>query len=337
MLATTRSVMRYRPTASFFALAFLLFLGSPSGPLAAQAKATEGYVDAGNGVRLFYRLVGTGRDTLVIIHGGPGLSFDYFGHELDPLASRGHALLFYDQRGAGRSTLVHDSAGLQAQRFADDLEAVRRHFKLQSLNTLSHSWGPAVVALYAIRHPERRGRTILLDGIPIRNSELEEVFQQLDASRDTASRRRLKEAEAAMRANPEDPAVCRAYYAIWFHPFFIEPGGPASRRLEACSGSGAALRNSVENVDRYTFPSLGDYDWRRAMAQIQAPTLVIHGDKDVIPVETAREWATTMPNARLFVMRGYGHFPYMEAPEPFFTAVDRFLNGRWPKGAEVVR
>ena len=120
-----------------------------------------------------------------------------------------------------------------------------------------------------------------------------------------------------MRANPEDPAACRAYNAIWFHPFFIEPGGPASRRLEACSGSGAALRNSVENVDRYTFPSLGAYDWRRAMAQVQAPTLVIHGDKDFIPVETAREWATTMSNARLFVMRGYGHFPYMEAPEPF--------------------
>jgi proline iminopeptidase len=241
--------MRYRPTASFSALAFLLFLGSPPHPLAAQTRATEGYVDAGKGVRRFYRLVGTGSDTLVIIHGGPGLSFDYFG-ELDPLASQGHALLFYDQRGAGRSTLVHDSAGLQAPRFADDLEAVRRHFKLKSLNTLSHSWGPAVVALYATRHPERLGRTILLDAVPIRMSELAAAFQQLDASRDTASRRRLQEAEAAMRANPEDPAACRAYHAIWFHPFFVEPDGPASRRLEACSGTGAALRNSVENVDR---------------------------------------------------------------------------------------
>jgi proline iminopeptidase len=324
--------MRCRPTASFTALAFLLLLGSPSRPLAGQTRSIEGFVDAGKGVRLFYRLIGTGRDTLVIVHGGPGLSFDYFGHELDPLASRGHALLFYDQRGAGRSTLVHDSAGLQAPRFADDLEAVRRHFKLKSLNTLSHSWGPAVVALYATHHRERLGRTILLDGIPIRMSELDEAFQQLDASRDTASRRRLEEAEAAMRARPEDPAACRAYHAIWFYPFFIEPGGPASRRLDACSGSGAALRNSVENVDRFVVPSLGNYDFRQVMSRVEAPVLVIHGDKDVIPVATAREWATTMPNARLFVMRGYGHFPYMEAPEPFFTAVDEFLNGRWPDG-----
>ena len=121
--------MRSRPTARRSAWALLLLLGSSTGPLAAQTRYTEGFVDAGKGVRLFYRLVGTGRDTLVIVHGGPGLNFDYFGHELDPLASQGHALLFYDQRGAGRSTLVHDSAGLQAPRFADDLEAVRRHFK----------------------------------------------------------------------------------------------------------------------------------------------------------------------------------------------------------------
>jgi len=319
-----------------FVFGHLLTIGSLWTSLAAQVpvRATEGFVDAGKGVRLFYRLLGTGRDTLVIIHGGPGLSFTYFGHELDPLAARGHALLFYDQRGVGRSTLVSDSAGLQAPRYADDLEAVRRHFKLESLNTLSHSWGPAVVALYAMRHPDKLGRTIILDGIPLRMSELVEAFKQLEDSRDSTQRRRLREAEAALKAHPEDPAACRAANTIWFYPFFIEPGGPVSRRLEACSMSGAALRNSAENVERYVFPSLGEYDWRQAMATIQAPTLVMHGDKDFIPVQAAREWATTMPNARLFVMRGYGHFPYMEAPEPFFTAVDQFLKGGWPDGAE---
>jgi hypothetical protein len=131
------------------------------------------------------------------------------------------------------------------------------------------------VALHTIRHPKRLGRTILLDGIPIRMSELKAVFERLEASRDTASRRRLQEAEAAMRAHPEDPAACRTYNAIWFYPFFIEPGGPVSRRLDVCSGSGAGLRNGVRNIDRYTFPSLGDYDWRHDMIQVQAPTLVM--------------------------------------------------------------
>ena len=47
-------------------------------------------------MRLFYRMVGTGRDTVVVLHGGPGLSMDYFADDLTPLAER-HALLFYDQ------------------------------------------------------------------------------------------------------------------------------------------------------------------------------------------------------------------------------------------------
>ena len=193
------------------------------------------------------------------------------------------------------------------------------------------------MALYAGRHPERLGRTIVVNGIPLRMSELETAFRRLDESRDTASRRRLEETEAAMRARPEDPAACRAYYAVWFQPFFVDPGGPVSRRLDACSGSGAALRNATEYVDRYTFASLGDYDWRGTLSRLRTPTLVIHGDRDFIPVATAREWAATMPNARIFVMRGYGHFPYMEAPDPFFAAVDRFLNGEWPDGSEVAR
>ena len=304
---------------------------------AAAPPATEGYVEAGNGVRLFYRLVGSGRDTPVMIHGGPGLSSDYFGHELDGLTTMGHALLFYDQRGAGRSTLVSDSAGLDAPRFADDLEAIRSHFKLNRMNTLSHSWGPAVVALYAMRSPERLGRTIILDGVPLRMSELIEAFQKLNAGRDSVSRQRMQEAGAALKANPEDVAACRAYNAIWFHPFFVDPGGPVSRRLEVCSGSAAARRNALENVDRYVFASLGNYDWRAAMAKVGAPTLVLHGEKDFIPLASARGWAATMPNSRLTVMHGYGHFQCMEAPQPYFLAVDAFLKGGWPEGAVAVR
>ena len=175
----------------------------------------------------------------MIIHGGPGLSYVYFGHELDPLASRGRALLFYDQRGAGRSTLVPNSAGLQAPRFADDLEAVRRHFKLKSLNTLSHSWGPAVVALYATGHPDMLGRTILLDGIPLRMSELEDAFQQLDASRDTTSRRGLEEAEATMRVHPEDPAVAGHTMPSGS---FRSSSNPAARRAAAWKPVPEAVR-----------------------------------------------------------------------------------------------
>src|SRR6266540_6817641 len=136
----------------------------PSPSLAGQPARTarEGYVDADGGVRLFYRIVGTGRDTVVVLHGGPGFSMSYLAADIEPLAAR-HVLLFYDQRGTGRSTLVTDSASLDGQRFAEDLEAVRSQFGLQRLTLLVHSWGAGVAALYVAQHPERVGRLLIVD------------------------------------------------------------------------------------------------------------------------------------------------------------------------------
>src|SRR5437588_7199716 len=76
----------------------------------------EGYVESHDGVRLFYRLVGTKPDTVIILHGGPGFTMEYLAKDLAPLAAH-HTLIFYDQRGAGRSSLLSDSAALDGQRF----------------------------------------------------------------------------------------------------------------------------------------------------------------------------------------------------------------------------
>ena len=321
--------MRFKLSAVF--LLFLAALPLPLGGQTAPPPAREGFVEAGAGVRLYYRLAGSGRDTLVVIHGGPGFSSDYFAHDLDPLIRQGHALLFYDQRGTGRSTLVSDSSGLDGQRFAEDLEAVRRHFRLERLTMLGHSWGAGVVALYAARYPERVGRVLIVGGIPLTMKGLTETFAGIYASLDSVSRNRMQELMAARQANPEDPALCRQYYVIWFHPFFVDPA--ARKRLEVCSGSAEARRNKIESVDKYVLSSLGDYDWRPTLRSLSVPTLVIHGEKEVIPVAAAREWVATLPDSRLLLMPGVGHFLYMEAPEPFFRAVDVFLKGGWPEGA----
>src|SRR5687767_9821477 len=116
----------------------------PTPVLAARPPVNEGHLDAGNGVRIAYRIVGTGRDTLIVIHGGPGLTMDYLAADFEPLARR-HALVFYDQRGTGRSTLVTDSTALTGARFAEDLEALRRHLRLERVNLLGHSWGAGVI------------------------------------------------------------------------------------------------------------------------------------------------------------------------------------------------
>lgn len=299
------------------------------------AKTPEAFVEAGNDVRLFYRVLGTGGDTLVILHGGPGLTMDYLLEDFRPLSAQ-HTLVFYDQRGTGRSTLVSDSAALDAQRFADDLEALRRHFGLEKLTLLGHSWGAAVAALYTMRFPERVQRLLIVGGVPLRQSALHETFVHLANSRDSTTRRQMQELQDKRRADPGDVAACRAYYVLWFEPFFADPAAATRVKGDFCAGTEASRRNKILAVDRFTSASLGAYDWRSSLEPIEAPTLVIHGAKDVIALSNAREWAATMPNARLLALEGIGHFTYVEAPDRFFSAVDTFLRGGWPNGAESV-
>ena len=302
-----------------------------AGPPARQ----EGYVEAGNGVRLFYRLVGSGRDTVVVIHGGPGFNMEYLAADMEPLAAR-HAVLFYDQRGTGRSTLVTDSIGLDAQRFVEDLEALRSHFGVQRLNLLGHSWGAAVAALYASRYPERTGRMLIVGGIPARRSEVVRAFADMDAGRDSVERRQMQEWWEARTANPGDAAACHAYYVLWFRPFFADPAAGARSRGDFCAGTPESRTNKMRSVDRFTMASLGDWDWVPSLRGIMAPTLVVHGSVDPLPLASARTWAAALPNGRILVLDRIGHFSYVEAPERFFVAVDEFLRGSWPRGAQRV-
>jgi len=284
----------------------------------------EGYVDVGNNVRLFYRLLGSGPDTLVIIHGGPGFTMDYFLDDLAPLAAN-HALLFYDQRGAGRSTLVSDSVSLDAQRFAEDLEAIRKHFRIERLSLLGHSWGTAVEALYSIRYPDHLAKMIIVGALPLQRYQLDDAFRQLAASRDSSNLRRMRELYEARVSDPGNSDVCRAYYTLWFEAFFGNRSAATRSKGDFCAGTIDSRRNKINSVDKFTMASLGMWDWRTSLSHVRVPVLVIHGTKDPLPLEGAKAWASVVRNSRLMALEGIGHFPYLEVPDQFFEAVNKFL------------
>ena len=214
---------------------------------------------------------------------------DYLAADLEPLADR-HTLLFYDQRGAGRSTLVSDSTGLAAQRFVDDLEAMRTHFALRQLTLLGHSWGAGVAALYAARYPASIKQLLIVDGVPLRRSELVAGFETMNRARDSSERREMQRWMETRRAHPEDPGACHAYYRLWFRPFFSDPTILQRSRGDFCAGTPDSRRNKLFAVDRFTMAFLGDYDWRGSLKSFPARTLVIHGAVDPIPLSSAEEW-----------------------------------------------
>jgi proline iminopeptidase len=284
----------------------------------------QGFVDAGFGVRLFYRVDGNASRAVVVLHGGPGFSHDYLADDLLPLTGA-QRVIHYDQRGSGRSTLVSSAAELDARHFANDLEAVRLHFGLERLMLLGHSWGAAVAALYAMRHPQHVERLVLVGPMPLRRDELSNTFARVRESGDAEWRRQLQARWQALVAAPGDKEACRAFYDAWFTPFYGNAAARARSRGDFCAGTAESRRNKALNVDRYTVDSLGNYDWRGALGAVMAPALIVHGSIDVISADSAREWVAALPNARFALLDGVAHFPYLESPERFYPLVNAFL------------
>src|SRR2546427_499715 len=100
--------------------------------------ATETTVEL-NGVRLYTRRVGHG-PPVVVLHGGPGAHHDYLLPQYDHLAEGGRALLYYDQRGGGRSPVPRDVPVGWREHVAD-LEALRVYWELDRLTVVGYSWG----------------------------------------------------------------------------------------------------------------------------------------------------------------------------------------------------
>ena len=115
----------------------LLVLAAPD-----HAQDREGHVTADDGTRLFYRIEGDGPQTLVVVHGGPGNSMESVRPDFGPLA-RGRRVIYYDQRGNGRSQLIEDESRLSFEHHIADLDPVRRQFGLERLTLLGNSWGGA--------------------------------------------------------------------------------------------------------------------------------------------------------------------------------------------------
>jgi proline iminopeptidase len=109
----------------------------------------EGYVDA-NGVMIYYKIFGRGKP-LVIVHGGPGASHDYFLPYLTPLA-RHYQLIFIDERGSGRSQTLEDVSAYTVENMVEDVEAVRQALGLGQVSLLGHSYGGVLAQAYALKY-----------------------------------------------------------------------------------------------------------------------------------------------------------------------------------------
>jgi proline iminopeptidase len=296
---------------------------------AAPRVPAHGYVTGAGGAQIFYEVVGSGDDTLVVVHGGPGAGINDSRPDLEPLA-KDRVVIFYDQRGGGRSELP-DTMLLSPGHFVGDLEAVREHFGLEQMSLVAQSFGALIVAEYLRAHPHRVARMVFLLPTGPNREEASRFYGRSPETSDTAGLRlQLEILRSLMDGRAADPvAACREYEALDRQLGLVFAG----RKGTTCDMPVPALRYYYRYTARLGPEAFGKWDFTHSFGKVRAPLLVIHGERDTLGLAMDRSWARAIPNGRLVVIPNSGRAAYAERPDAVFPAIEEFLEGRWPNGA----
>jgi proline iminopeptidase len=260
-----------------------------------------------------------GAAQLLVLHGGPGAHHDYLLPQMLDLA-QDHELIFYDQRGGGRSrTDARDPITWRTH--VEDLSAVVMEITRGPLSVVGYSWGGLLALLHLIERgesdAERPARMVLIDPAPLTRqyrAQFEQEFARRQAGETVAA---LRDELAASGLRERDPEQYRhRAFELSVAGYFADPS--AARDLTPFRVMG--------RVQQSVWESLGDFDVRAALGAVAPPpaALVVHGREDPIPLESSTDVARAL-GARLVVIDGSGHVPYVEQPGVLFPAVREFL------------
>ena len=277
---------------------------------------SESRIPVGN-VSLYARAIGRGQP-IIVLHGGPDFDHSYLLPDLDRLKDS-FRLIYYDQRGRGRSADQVRPQDVRLTSDIDDLDKVRQHFRLDAPVLLGHSWGAVLALEYALRHPARVSHLVLMNPAPasasdfavLRKTYLEKLGANMDRQRAIVSGVAYQEG---------DPEAVAARYRIHFMHALKRPED--YERLMATMKAafinqgkeGIVKARAVEDqLMRDTWEVAG-YDLLPKLRDLKIPALVIFGDHDFIPREISEHIARAIPNAQLVTLKDCGHFAYLECP-----------------------
>jgi proline iminopeptidase len=259
-----------------------------------------------------------GAPRLLVLHGGPGADHAYLLPQLLELTPE-YELIFYDQRGGGRSKeSVPSDITWETQ--VRDLARVVEEFSIEPLTIVGYSWGGLLALLYAREAARGRvapapARLALIDPAAISSAYRAQFEAEFARRQQGPAVQRLRAELAASGLRESDPEAYRQRgFELSVAGYFADPD--QARNLTPFRVTGR-VQQSIWN-------SLGDFDLANDLAELHCPTVIVHGRQDPIPIASSEVIAKQM-NAELVPLDACGHVPYVEQPEKLFAALRLFF------------
>lgn len=311
----TLRIQRHWHTSLFLALILGVF-SSCSKPV---EKVVDGKLLQINGSEIYYRTMGEG-DPLVFVHGGPLLGHSYLLPHLEELAED-YQLIFYDQRAAGRSSPEVVDSTMTLDGFADDIELIRQKLDLGKINLLAHSWGGLIAMKYAMKYDENLDHLILSNSIApntLDNMEDEIAIGKKMAKED---RDRLDKLTSSGLLRTEDPSeAIKEMMMISYRVHMFDVNN--IDKLDFYIPKDFFVRSETYAWMSY---DMNSYNFNEKLNEVSTPTLVLYGESETAVDLFADRMAESFMNSELYVVKGSGHFPFIESKTDYIEKIRSFI------------
>lgn len=267
--------------------------------------------------RIYYEVHGeSGGVPLFVLHGGPGFSHDYLKlstHVWDKL-SESRPVIFYDQRGTGKSTIEDPNGSCTLLDQLNDLDALRSHLGYQKIILLGHSWGGFLGMAYSARYPDNIDKLILVgSAAPCFKDTIflqKYVFPEIQERRDDLSFEvELGNQEAI------DLDTVEKFSMLFYSPEIKE---------ELLSKAGNISYNY--DVHKNLRADIDKFDLTPELRKFKQDTLVITGRFDMnVATLVAYRIHKLITDSEYEVFEYSGHLPFFEEPDKFVDVINRFI------------
>lgn len=269
------------------------------------------------GFETYYRIVGekTDKAPLLLIHGGPGSTHNYF-EVLDSLAATtGRQVISYDQLGCGESYVEGHPELWTLKTWTDELIALREHLGLSRVHLLGQSWGGMLIISYLIDcHPEGVVSAVLSSTLPSRRLWSHEQHRLISFMSEQ-EQQAIAHAVATGDFNYPPYIAANNHYTV-LHADEITAASPECLTRPKRFGTESYL--AAWGPNEYTpTGTLRDFDYTSRLHEISQPTLIISGTNDECTPLIAKTMYDRIPNARWELLDGARHMTFIDCTDKY--------------------
>lgn len=304
-----------------FILSFSIYLISLS---SWSLNIQEGTVSVSGG-HIWYQIISQKKTAhnppLLILHGGPGIPHDYLN--VFRKIANDRPVIFYDQLGCGHSSVKNNNNQLwRIEKFESDLEILIHHLHLKNFHLLGHSWGGALAAKYALKHPSSISTLTLASPLLSTQRWVEDSRQLLETLPKSTQSIIITHEKAGTTDSAEYQEAVNVYYQ-----HFVCRMNPWPKDLsDAFAHLNQNIYNTMWGPSEFTMTgNLKDFDILKNLNQLSLPVLITGGKFDEATPETLSQAVNQLSNGRYILYQSSAHLAFLEEESKYLADLRLFL------------